>query len=361
MYTPDKLLSIIIPTYNMEQYLRYCLDSLLIKENFEALDVLIINDGSKDSSSAIAHEYADRYPTVFRVIDKENGNYGSCINRGLKEATGKYIKVLDADDSFDTTHFEEFVAFLLGIDADLVLSDFAVVNKERLYQRTIHYDFPIKGVVPFAEFCDYPDFVGAIQMHAVTYRLELLTSINYRQTEGISYTDQQWIFTPMIGVKSVVYFNKAVYRYLIGREGQTMDPKIKLRSMAHSRKNSLGLILDYETHKNAITTPKIKSYLYSRLAWYIKDIYIFYITNYSKSNAKILHDYDKKIQEMSHDIYSMIGSKKVSSILGFPYIDYWRKHDISIILVSIIARTYRFVVNVKSKINSNNDRLSIGN
>lgn len=361
MYTPDKLLSIIIPTYNMEQYLRYCLDSLLIKENFEALDVLVINDGSKDSSSAIAHEYADRYPTVFRVIDKENGNYGSCINRGVKEATGKYIKVLDADDSFDTRTFEEFLEFLKNINTDLILSDFEIVNKERSHQRTIHYDFPIRGVVPFIEICDIPDFVGAIQMHAVTYRRDLLTSMSYRQTEGISYTDQQWIFTPMIGIKSIAYFKKAVYRYLIGREGQTMDPKVKLRSMEHSRKNSLGLILDYEAHKNEITNPKIKSYLYSRLAWYIKDIYIFYITNYDKFNAKVLHDYDKEIQEVSPEIYDMIGSKKVSSILGFPYIDYWRKHDPSIILTNIIARTYRFVVNVKSKINPHNDRLSIGN
>ena len=91
----DKILTVIIPTYIMEDYLRYCLDSLLIKENFKQLEVLIINDGSKDSSSAIGHEYEQLYPEVFRVIDKENGNYGSCINRGLKEAKGKYVKILE--------------------------------------------------------------------------------------------------------------------------------------------------------------------------------------------------------------------------------------------------------------------------
>ena len=198
-------------------------------------------------------------------------------------------------------------------------------------------------------------------MHAITYRRDLLISMSYRQSEGISYTDQQWIFTPMIGVKSVAYFKKSVYKYLIGRVGQTMDPKVKLRSMEHSRKNSLGLILDYETHKNDITNPKIKSYLYSRLAWYIKDIYIFYITHFNKSNAEVLRIYDKKIQEMSPEIYDMIGSKKVSSILGFPYIDYWRKHNTSIILLNIIARTYRIILIIKSKINTHKDRLAIGN
>lgn len=89
----NKILTIIIPTYNMEKYLRRCLDSLIIdEEGMKQLEVLVINDGSKDSSSQIAHEYQDKYPDTYRVIDKENGNYGSCINIGLKEAKGKYVK-----------------------------------------------------------------------------------------------------------------------------------------------------------------------------------------------------------------------------------------------------------------------------
>ena len=77
----------------MEKYLRRWLDSLIIdEEGMKQLEVLDINDGSKDSSSQIAHEYQDKYPDTYRVIDKENGNYGSCINRGLKEATRKYVE-----------------------------------------------------------------------------------------------------------------------------------------------------------------------------------------------------------------------------------------------------------------------------
>lgn len=109
----NKILTIIIPTYNMEKYLRRCLDSLIIDEDgMKQLEVLVINDGSKDSSSQIAHEYQDKYQDTFRVIDKENGNYGSCVNRGLKEATGKYVKVLDADDWFDTANFTSFLDFI---------------------------------------------------------------------------------------------------------------------------------------------------------------------------------------------------------------------------------------------------------
>ena len=105
----QKILSIIIPTYNMEKYLPKCLDSLIsAKEVLCKMEILIINDGSKDASSRIAHEYQSRYPDSIIVIDKENGNYGSCVNRGLKEATGKYIKVLDADDWFLTQNLKRY-------------------------------------------------------------------------------------------------------------------------------------------------------------------------------------------------------------------------------------------------------------
>src|SRR5574344_1213565 len=115
----NKILTIIIPTYNMEKYLRRCLDSLIIdEEGMKQLEVLVINDGSKDSSSQIAHEYQDKYPDMFRVIDKENGGHGSCCNVGLREAKGKYIRFLDSDDWFDQKNFPKFIELLQALDVD---------------------------------------------------------------------------------------------------------------------------------------------------------------------------------------------------------------------------------------------------
>ena len=91
----DKLLTIVIPAYNMEKYLDRCLSSLIVgDEKMQHLEVLVINDGSKDRTSEIAHTYEDRFPGTIRVVDKENGHYGSCVNRGLEEARGTFIKVL---------------------------------------------------------------------------------------------------------------------------------------------------------------------------------------------------------------------------------------------------------------------------
>ena len=123
-----KLLTIIIPTYNMEKYLRRCIDSLLVsEENRASLEVLVVNDGSRDASSAIGHEYEANYPQAIRVIDKDNGNYGSCINRGLKETTGKYVRILDADDYYLTENLNQFISMLKDTDADLLLTDMVSV------------------------------------------------------------------------------------------------------------------------------------------------------------------------------------------------------------------------------------------
>ena len=112
MTTMNKILSIIVPSYNMEAYLPKCLGSLIIDEQelLQKLDVIVVNDGSKDRTSEIAHEFETKYPGVFRVVDKTNGHYGSCINAGLAVATGTFIKVLDADDYYLTDIFKDYLA-----------------------------------------------------------------------------------------------------------------------------------------------------------------------------------------------------------------------------------------------------------
>lgn len=239
----DKLLTIVIPTYNMQAYLHRCLDSLLLPDKqMEQLEVLVVNDGSKDNSSAIAHEYETKYPNTFRVIDKENGNYGSCVNRGLKEATGKYIKILDADDWFDTENFKKYISFLTKTDADLVLSDFDYVYNDGSIQHHIHYGFDNQNVT----LQDIATRKMVFLMHAVTYRTQNLRNINYHQTEGISYTDQEWIFLPMTTVKKIRYFGQVVYKYLIGREGQTMDPAVFYKNFSHEMKGTDTMMQQYE-------------------------------------------------------------------------------------------------------------------
>lgn len=346
----NKLLSIIIPTYNMERYLAACLESLIIGDGIERLEVLVINDGSKDSSLDIAKEFSGRYPTVFKVIDKGNGNYGSCINRGLKEATGKYVKVLDADDSYDNDNFAEFVDYLAGVDSDLVLSDYVEVDEDGNVTGEHKYGFPTDRLLRFDDICATPSFKD-MQMHAVTYRRQMLVDMGYTQSEGVSYTDQQWIFIPMVRVRSVRQFGKPVYRYLLGRAGQTMDPLVKQKHMKHIMVCVRGMLEAYNRFANEMDAP-IKEYLNARLIPFTKEVYVTLLTNYSNEAKTALVVFDNEIKELNNDFYELIGSKDVSSFCGFRYIDYWRRkhNDISNSIVKVFSTLYLWIVQLKKKL-----------
>ncbi len=305
----------IVPTYNMEKYLSYCLDSFFIQKNRDKIEVIIVNDGSKDKSLEIAQKYVSQASDIFKIIDKRNGNYGSCINAALPVATAKYVKVVDADDSVDTDNLDEFISFLCENDVDLALSDFVLVDENRTVSKKISYDFG-QNRMSMKQICVTDKFKD-MEMHAVTYRRELLLNSAYRQTEGISYTDQQWIFTPMATVRSVGIFNKPVYKYLVGRAGQTIDPVVKFKKIADRTKYVLDMVIQYDRLYPQVA-PEIKDYLDARLRPNVQDIYLTYFTNLSKVDSSVIYRFDKEFKQASPIIYNYIGQLN-------PHIRLWRK------------------------------------
>lgn len=299
----QKILSIIVPTYNMEKYLAYCMDSFLIHKNLSKLEVLIVNDGSTDNSLDIAKKYVSRADDVFKIIDKKNGNYGSCINAALPVATAKYVKVVDADDSVNTDNLDDFLSFLSENDVDLALSDFTLVNEDRIETKKISYNFG-NSLIPMEQICSTERFKD-MEMHAVTYRRDLLLNYGYTQTEGISYTDQQWIFTPMVLVKTVGVFNKPVYKYLVGRAGQTVDPVVKIKKMADRVKCVYDMAVQYEKNYKKVT-PAIKSYLDARIRPNVQDIYLTYFSNSSKIDKNLIKNFDKEFKGNAPSLYQYI-------------------------------------------------------
>ncbi len=122
-----KVLSIAIPSYNSEAYMRKCIESLLPGGDF--VEILIVNDGSSDNTAAIADEYEEKYPGIVRAIHKENGGHGSAVNAGLAAATGMYFKVMDSDDWADAKSYHTILEFLKDLvtsqrSVDLLLSNY---------------------------------------------------------------------------------------------------------------------------------------------------------------------------------------------------------------------------------------------
>lgn len=333
-----KLLSIIIATYNMEQYLRRCLDSLLIddEQTFNKLEVLVINDGSKDASSEIAHEYQDKYPDVFRVIDKENGNYGSCINRGMDEAKGKYFKILDADDWYDTKALTALIKSIdnCSEDIDVFFTEFTYHD---LYKKidteykftTINYNkvYELKNI-PFADSRD--EFM--LKMYSVAIKLSILRDIQLRLDTGISYTDNEYMYFPYDYIGKVMFLHLNVYQYLIGREGQTVSPKKggkHLKDVLIITKRELS---DYIEESNKIAYSNIKNVkrdmVAGRCLAYFEQVLAQEKTPEYQNNLNELYQMLKKVpellsvlrrQSLSFRIWEFTGLYKSSFLLKPAY------------------------------------------
>ena len=312
----EKILTIVIPTYNMQDYLRRCLDSLIVpEEQINQLEVLVVNDGSKDNSSVIAHEYQSKYPETFRVIDKENGNYGSCINRGLKEAAGKYIKVLDADDYYDNVAFAQLLKQLCVCDTDLVITPCDIVNQKQEIIRTIAFDLEEQKTLSADVFNKTMD----LSMHCICYRTELLRSIHYVQTEGISYTDTEWAILPLAAVRNLTFYKLHVYKYFIGREGQTVGPGNYLKYNAHLSKIWKKIISEAGISASANANAYIRNRIFGGLNMLYR-IILMHGKEYDIENLKAFDDYIKQT-----DYYNLLEKAKLEERLPFCYIYEWRK------------------------------------
>lgn len=321
----NKILTVVIPTYNMEKYLEKSLTSLVVEEEFmSSLEVLIVNDGSKDRSSEIGHSFQARYPQTFRVIDKENGNYGSCINVGLKEAQGKYIKILDADDSFDTSNFQKVLAMLNDLDVDMVITNFQTVDEKGTPGKIVSRKIPLNQIIPIEECIDELISHPAVAMHSAMYKTENLQNINYHQTEGISYTDEEWMFLPITTVRTLYYVDIIVYLYLVGREGQTVDISVVSKNWRH---NYIGIKNELDERLSLASDVKqiYLNYLDARLYYRLKGLYYVVLILSNERNAPELVELDEKIEKCLPSVYQKLSNNKLHSILPITYVRGWRK------------------------------------
>ena len=308
----------------MEKYLDKCLTSLIIADTvlFEQLEVLVIIDGATDQSSTIAHSYQERFPDVFVVIDKENGNYGSCINKGLQIATGKYVKVLDADDSFNTTNFEDYLRFLNGVDVDMVITPYTTVDESGKELRVDSYDLPANILLSWQQLM--PAFKKkSLQMHAVTYKLKNIQNLQYRQTEGISYTDQEWIFTPLSAVDTATAYPNAIYRYLVGRAGQTMNANAMKRNISHNEQCCRRIINDYVAF--GAFKPDKQEYIDYKFNATLQAMYKWYLLRYPDLDIQTLVDYDDFVKSLGSKYVEWLDTQVVQHT-HYRYIKHWHRN-----------------------------------
>lgn len=326
-----KTLSVIIPTYNMAALLPRCLESLVAAQGAEeTLETIVVNDGSKDNSLEVAQDYQKKYPKIVTVIDKPNGNYGSTINAALPVAQGKYVKILDSDDWFDTEVLGKYLGVLEKVDVDMIVTHFTQIGATT--REVVKYNTMGREPYEYGKVYDLDEvlqggYIRYFLMHALTYRTELLRKIGYRQTEGISYTDTEWSCYPTFYAKTIYFCNLNLYQYNLDREGQTMDPKVMQKSANQLQILTDNMIAYYEAHISEVSESRhkwLRIYFSNRM----RMLYKLYLLDMPRGDFKAedLTAIDDKYALACERNGWMIQLYPDNKILRTEYISYWHKH-----------------------------------
>ncbi len=212
----EKILTISIAAYNVEKYIKETLDSLVKSKAIDALEVLVVNDGSKDKTVELVQEYEKEYPNSVHLINKENGGWGSTINASLQAATGKYYKLLDGDDWFATENIEKYVDFLREANADIVFTQYTKVFEPNMDRELVECELPALQTVQVSE-------LDKIAMHAIAIKTDLIKN-KMKITEKCFYTDVEFVIKCAACAETSIYLPISIYEYRLGLGGQSVSP-----------------------------------------------------------------------------------------------------------------------------------------
>lgn len=262
-----KLLSIAIPCYNSEDYMENCIKSLL--PGGDDVEILIIDDGSKDMTPEIADAYEKKYPGIVKAIHQENGGHGAAVNAGIANAQGLFFKVVDSDDWVDEESYHAILAKLKELAGgdetlDMMISNFVYEKQGAKRKKVMRYT----SILPQNRLFRWEDTKHFrkglyILMHSVIYRTKLLRDCGLELPRHTFYVDNLFVYQPLPYVKNMYYLNVDFYRYFIGREDQSVNEKVMIGRIDQQIKVNKIMVDSYDLWK--ISNRKLRRYMFNYL------------------------------------------------------------------------------------------------
>ncbi|MEE1086885.1 MAG: glycosyltransferase family 2 protein [Schaedlerella sp.] len=263
-----KYISFAIPCYNSESYMENAINSIL--KAGEDVEILVVNDGSKDRTQEIGEQYAAKYPTIVKVINKENGGHGDAVNYGLSHAAGKYFKVVDSDDWVNEEALLKIIETVKKFvdednGPDMIVANYVYEKEGAEHKKVVRYT----NVLPQEQILKWED-IGKfhvdqyILMHSVIYRTELLKLCQLTLPRHTFYVDNIYVYYPLPHVRTLYYMNVDFYRYYIGREDQSVNEKVMIGRLDQQIFVTKTMIDMYELRR--IQNKKLRKYMINYLA-----------------------------------------------------------------------------------------------
>ncbi len=261
-----KLLTFAIPCYNSESYMEKCIESIL--PGGEEIEILIVDDGSKDRTAEIADAYEKKYPTIVKAIHQENGGHGEAVNAGIRNASGLYFKVVDSDDWVDPEAYRRILDKLRELvggntNLDMLLANYVYEKVGAQHKKVMRQTgLPRDRIFTWSDVRHF--YKGHyILMHSVIYRTKLLRECGLKLPKHTFYVDNIYVYKPLPYVRSIYYIDVDFYRYFIGRDDQSVNEKVMIGRIDQQIKVNKIMIEDVDLFK--VPNVKCRQYMFNYL------------------------------------------------------------------------------------------------
>lgn len=315
-----KYISFTIPCYNSEAYMAQAIESIL--PGGEDVEILIVNDGSKDRTAEIGKEYEEKYPGIVKLINKENGGHGDAVNAGLAHASGKYFKVVDSDDWVDRISLMKILNVLKNFEeeeqeVDMLIANYVYEKVGMEHKKVIRYDnvLPENQILKWDEIGQF--HIGQyILMHSVIYRTDMLKLCQLTLPKHTFYVDNIYVYYPLPHVRTLYYMNVDFYRYFIGREDQSVNEKVMISRIDQQIFVTKTMIDMYELRR--IQSKKLRKYMLNYLAIMMTVSSILCIRSKKKENLEKKKELWQYLKQKDYGVFMKIRYGILGQTMNLP-------------------------------------------
>ena len=320
MASTAKTLTFVIPAYNMESYLDRCVNSLLSASDISDLEVLIVDDGSKDGTLEYARKLERTNPGAVRAIHQENKGHGGAVNTGIAAATGMYVKVVDADDWVDPQAIDTVLATLRAQHdtdepIDMLVTNYVYDKVAKRHKTVVNF----RRVMEAGRVLGWDDLgkFGLAQyiiMHALTFRTQVVRDSGLKLPEHTFYVDFYYSYQPFPWVKTMKYLDTPFYHYFIGRDGQSVQTDVMIRRVDQLRLVNQCMVR--ATPERGTVPDGLYRYMIHFLAIESSVASVFMILSRDPENYEKKKDMWDDIKAYSPTIYKDVRKKAMSRALN---------------------------------------------